>query len=248
MADPRRKLDPGPLLRVNEVFHSFQGEGPSTGRACTFLRLTGCNLDCAWCDTPYTWDWTGHNGTAYDKAEETHVRTVGEMAAYLYVPLEVAPLLVITGGEPLLQQGAIVGLVDALRRQGWQGRIEVETNGTRPPDVALRGRVYFNVSPKLPSARTTKDPIRTEALAALAANRAIFKFVMTNDGEDIEAIELLLRRVGNIRSHQVWLMPEGRDRETIEAGLSVLAEPARKRGWNLSSRLHVVMWGDERGR
>jgi organic radical activating enzyme len=245
---PEVTVDPRPTLRVNEIFYSFQGEGPSTGHAAVFLRLSGCNLDCAWCDTPYTWDWRGKNGVAYDQQAETHLWPVAQLASVLDPELRRAPLLVITGGEPLLQQRSIVDLVDCLRTRGVQARIEVETNGTRPPVEGLRGRVYFNVSPKLPSAHTTADPIHVPALVELAKARSIFKFVVVDIEADISAVEIVLHRAGNIRPRQVWLMPEGRDRETIEAGLALLAEPARKRGWNLSGRMHVTMWGDQRGR
>jgi 7-carboxy-7-deazaguanine synthase len=94
-------------LTVSEVFGpTFQGEGPSTGQIAMFVRLGRCNLDCRWCDTAFTWDWS-----RFDPAVELHRRTVAE----LLVELDRinAPLLVVTGGEPLLQQQGLEPLLAA---------------------------------------------------------------------------------------------------------------------------------------
>src|SRR3954465_12992897 len=129
-------------LVVSEVFGpTFQGEGPSLGRRAGFVRLGRCNLACHWCDTKYTWDWS-----TYDPAQELTPRTVDSVVAEL--DAMAVPMVVVTGGEPLLQQRALLPLLQACwsRRQ----RIEVETAGTVAPSPEAVALVdQWNVSPKL---------------------------------------------------------------------------------------------------
>jgi 7-carboxy-7-deazaguanine synthase len=226
-------------LVVAEVFGpTFQGEGPSSGRRAGFVRLGRCNLDCSWCDTPYTWDWQRFDPAAELRREPVDA-LVGRLAA-------MAPeIVVVTGGEPLLQQRGLVPLARACHERGWP--VEVETNGTRVPDPALVPLVArWNVSPKLANSGVAADRrIRADALAALlATGRAVFKFVVEGEDDLDEVAEL----VGAHGLRPVWLMPQGTDPATVLDGLRHLAEPALARGWNLTSRLHVLLWGDERGR
>ena len=95
-------------LVVSEVFGpTLQGEGPSAGQRAGFVRLGRCSLSCSWCDTPYSWDWK-----RYDPAVELRELPVGEVAASIRA-MDV-PMVVVTGGEPLLQQRAIVELLRCL--------------------------------------------------------------------------------------------------------------------------------------
>ncbi len=229
----------GDALVVSEVFGpTFQGEGPSAGRLAMFVRLGRCNLDCVYCDTAYTWDWT-----RFDPEVELHRRTVADVLAEL--DRINAPLLVITGGEPLLQQRRLVPLVRAARDRGW--RVEVETNGTLAP-VAVLGALVdrWNVSPKLASSGVDLDlRWQPEALRALAATgRAVAKFVVASPSELDEVAAVA--EAGHLT--EVWIMPEATDAETVVRRLGVLAPDVLARGWNLSDRLHVLLWGDERGR
>src|SRR5262249_34784827 len=117
-----------------EVFRSIQGEGPMAGRPRTFVRLSGCNLHCAWCDTAYTWNWHGspfaHDADTpgapykFDPAEEMLKRDVAEVAALVHA----APSegVVMTGGEPLMQSEALVALIDAIKAHDSTQSIEVE--------------------------------------------------------------------------------------------------------------------------
>lgn len=228
-------------LVVSEVFGpTFQGEGPSIGRRVGFVRLGRCNLDCVWCDTPYTWDWQRH-----DPAIELTSTTCDEVLERLADM--VVDHVVVTGGEPLLQQAALVPLLRAGRDRGWT--FEVETNGTIVPTEEVCNLVErFNVSPKLANSGVTEGRrLRKDALGAFAelgrVGRAAFKFVVTST-DDLDEVGELAERFSLT---PVWVMPEARTTGAVLAGMQALAEPVLERGWHLSPRLHVLLWGDERG-
>jgi 7-cyano-7-deazaguanosine (preQ0) biosynthesis protein QueE len=229
-------------LAVSEVFGpTIQGEGPTAGRRAAFVRLARCNLDCAWCDTPYTWDWA-----RFDPAKEIHRATVPDVLSRL--DAMAVDRVVVTGGEPLLQQRRLLPLLAACRDRGWA--VEVETNGTIVPRPEVAALVTaFNVSPKLansgiPEARR----IRADALAAFVAlaatGRAAFKFVATGVS-DLDEIAALAEHHGLA---PVWVMPEGTDAATVAGRMADMTDAVVARGWNLTPRLHVLLWGDERGR
>ena len=229
-------------LAVSEVFGpTFQGEGPSAGRRCGFVRLARCNLTCRWCDTPYTWDWTRFD--AKKESVELDVAAIAERVA----ALGSVRTAVLTGGEPLLQQRELAELAARLRAAG--KRVEVETNGTIVPDAALVDAVdQWNVSPKLASSGNL--PIAREKADALAwfaaAPNAFFKLVITSPADVEEAAALVERH--RVPASRVVLMPEGTAAETIVERSRWLAEAAVARGYRLGSRLHVLLWGDTRGR
>jgi 7-carboxy-7-deazaguanine synthase len=214
------------------------------GRRCAFLRLGGCNLSCRWCDTPYTWDWAGTSdtGIAYDPKTELHRLGVSTVLERL-LAFEVG-LVVISGGEPLNQQGRLVPLVEALEEHGVE--VEIETNGTRIPDPRLTAAgVRFNVSPKLSHAG---DPVAKRivpaALASLAAMQSsTFKFVC-RDSADLDEVSGVVAAAG-ITS--VWVMPEGQNSTDIDRHIRQLADEVVDRGWNITTRLHTLIWGQKRG-
>lgn len=231
---------------LSELFGpTVQGEGPSTGRRCVFVRTGLCNLACVWCDTPYTWDWKGLNGKVYDKATELDTFTVE------HVVQQVVALgchrTVITGGEPLVQRAAVANLISQLLNCGQV--IEVETNGTlTPADWHPDGNVQWNVSPKLKGSGTNHrtEPLQHNVLTEFAQHGANFKFVVC-DAADVHKVDDLISVLGLDRS-RVWLMPEGRTASEQAAKLADVAAAADALGVNLSGRLHVMTWGDERGR
>jgi 7-carboxy-7-deazaguanine synthase len=225
-------------LVVSEVFGpTFQGEGPSAGRRAGFVRLGGCNLTCGWCDTRYTWDWE-----SYDRAVELSSETAASVL--LRLDRMAVDLVVITGGEPLLQQRRLGVLLEGCRERGW--RVEVETNGTIAPAVADGLVGQWNVSPKLANSAVARDRrYRPEVLESFeATGRAVFKFVAT-DRTDLDEIQDM---VDDCRLSDVWVMPEGTDAGVVADRLRALAEPVTARGWHLTSRLHILVWGDLRGR
>lgn len=232
-------------LVVNEVFGpTVQGEGRSLGRRCAFLRLGGCNLSCSWCDTPYTWDWTGaaEGGVAHDPRKELHRRPVDDVVAELLA--FDTDLIVISGGEPLGQQERLIPLVAALTGRGKE--IEIETNGTHAahPELVAAG-VRFNVSPKLSHSGDPRHRrIVPDALTSLSAlPGSTFKFVCQNTRDLDEVAEL----VAAFDLSSVWIMPIGRSADDVTKHMSELADAVVERGWNLTTRLHTLVWDDKRG-
>ncbi len=225
-------------LRVAELFGpTLQGEGPSVGQRAVFVRLSGCNLDCAWCDTPYTWDWS-----RFDQAAESREMAVGDIRDWVLA--RDPDLVVITGGEPLVQSRRLLPLITALTAHG--RRVEIETNGTVYPGEAATVQVRFNVSPKLAgSGIPAGRRIRPATLLALRdSGKAVFKFVISDECDVAE----LARLQAGLGLEPIWVMPQGVTEQSVLAGLRALAGPALEHGWNLTPRLHVLLWGDERGR
>lgn len=235
-------------LRVSEMFGpTLQGEGPSQGKAVMFLRLGLCNLDCSWCDTPYTWDWTGKNGVAYSKDTELVWKSVDEItewASAIHVANHVNRM-VVTGGEPLIQQRRLTTLVEVLRQAGiW---VEIETNGTIVPNETLKLLAQFNVSPKLPSSGVAPDKaLDYNTLAEIATQtNGVFKFVIADDN-DLAEMTTVIERLG-LEPSRIYVMPEGITQDVILDRLPWLFEKASNNGWNLSPRLHVLAFNNKRG-
>lgn len=229
-------MTPGTLV-VSEVFGpTIQGEGPSAGRRAGFVRLGRCNLDCSWCDTPYTWDWD-----RYDPATELTSMSVADVAQQ--VAAMGVPMVVVTGGEPMAQQGAVADLARSLSGV----RVEIETNGTIAPGAATVAVVdQFTVSPKLANSGVARDHrYRPDVLRGLeATGRAVFKFVACDPSDLDEAADM----VAACSLSDVWVMPEGTTSDALGERAGRLADAVVARGWNLSPRLHILLWGDERGR
>ena len=223
-----------------EIFHSIQGEGVTAGTPTVFLRLAVCNLACTWCDTTYTWDWD-----SYDYAKEVVSLSSDEVEKR--VLFFDRPHLVITGGEPLLQQRELAPLAATLKRRGYY--CEVETNGTIAPTPEMERAVsQWNVSPKTTSSGNRRD--RREVPQALNAFRELdntyFKFVIVQPA-DVEEVRRLVDRYG-IDSHRVLLMPEGTTAQAVQERGKWVAEACAEWGFRFSTRLHILLWGDQRGR
>ncbi|MGH3994342.1 MAG: 7-carboxy-7-deazaguanine synthase QueE, partial [Pseudonocardiaceae bacterium] len=178
----------------------------------------------------YTWDWTRYKPTGVS----TRV-PIADLVGW--VAGQDVDLMVITGGEPMLQQPAMTtlaaGVPDCVR-------VQVETNGTRPPDPRLVELVdLWVVSPKLAnSGMDYGSRIVPAALTGLmATGRAAFKFVVTDPDTDFDEIAELVEEFGLA---PVWVMPEGDTREKVLAGMDAITEPAVARGWNVSTRLHLL--------
>lgn len=212
-----------------EKFESFQGEGPWTGQRCAFVRFSRCNLKCSFCDTPESWDWSKYNPT-----EVSERVPVAELVSW--VRERAVDMVVLTGGEPMLQQPAMAAIAYGVA----PARVQVETNGTMTPTAELASLVnLWVVSPKLAnSGMSYSARIKPMALTALAdTGRAAFKFVVTDPDRDLDEIAEL---VDEYQLDPVWVMPEGTTREKVLAGMDALYDPATKRGWNVSTRLHIL--------
>jgi 7-carboxy-7-deazaguanine synthase len=224
-------------LRVSELFTSLQGEGASAGAPATFLRLGDCNLNCAYCDTRSSWDWEH-----YRRKEELSEHDVLEMARRIRAS---GPRrLVITGGEPLLQQPTI----DALLRELDGFCIEIETNGTVPPVAGLSCRVdQWNVSPKLSNSGIRESMrLKLDALASFCATqRAWLKFVVSASAQLSEVAHIVA--VTGWPAERVILMPQASDVAQLEEQSRWVAEAALERGYRFSTRLHLMLWGNSRG-
>jgi len=227
-------------LKVSELFSSVQGEGPSAGVPSVFVRLAQCNLHCTWCDTKYTWDWSTHR---FD--DEVRVESVGAVAQRA---LELSgERVVLTGGEPLLQQDALIELIPLLDAKN-RRPIEVETNGTIAPHPLLADRVdQWNVSPKLAN---SGDPerlrLRPDVLRAFrASDRAFLKLVVESSADADEA-EALVRSLEWPRERVLFMAQASTRTALAERGPLVTAE-ALRRGLRYSPRLHVERWNGARG-
>lgn len=235
-------------LKVNEIYATFQGEGTTVGMPCTFLRLSVCNLHCVWCDTYYTWNFGKGDGketrhglpTVKMKDEVIEMETADVYEQVMNLDTK---NLVISGGEPMLQQE---GLTEMLRMDGDIERVEIETNGTIVPTDQFAALVsQFNVSPKLENSGNIKAVRYNEkALQALeATKKAVFKFVVAND-DDLKEIDEIVSANGLTN---IILMPLGKTKAEQEAHQKHVAEVAFHRGWGFSPRLHVLVYGDKRG-
>jgi 7-carboxy-7-deazaguanine synthase len=226
------------MLAVNEIYGpTVQGEGPSTGRRCAFLRLSGCNLTCVWCDTPYTWDWAGVNGVAYDKEAETHMMSIEDVLQNL-IAVE-TPLIVITGGEPMIQQNNLRPLIKQLQDMGKS--VEIETNGTIKPKIKP---TRFNVSPKLANSQVRESKRRKPDILRQYVGQAAFKFVCQSI-EDLDEVNAYAKDA-DLPSDDIWIMPEGTTSERLLGHLALITDAAIERGWNISGRLHTLTWGLKR--
>jgi 7-carboxy-7-deazaguanine synthase len=230
-----------------EIFASLQGEGPSVGKPCAFIRLSRCNLACVWCDTAYTWRFEGDNrphraGEHFERSANQVTLTEAETAARIAALGK--PRLVVTGGEPLLQASALARLLALLP----DIEVEIETNGTIAPPPALDALVdQYNVSPKLAhSGNPAELALVPERLTHWAAERRAFlKFVVAEPADVEEVLELAATYA--IRRDRIYLMAEGTDAATLAAREVWLARLCLDNNLTLSKRLHIELYGDTRG-
>lgn len=229
-----------PKLRIAETFASIQGEGIWAGIPSTFVRVSGCNLRCVWCDTPYaSWSPEGPTVTVADlvvQVERYGVRHV-----------------VLTGGEPMLFD-PIEDLAGRLHEAGH--KITIETAGTVYRELPCD---LMSISPKLANStpppdsgwaeRHEKTRLDREPLRKLLGRYDCqLKFVVDPDkGDDLGEIEELLKGLPPVEPDRVLIMPEGTDSETLHRRQRALVEPCMQRGWRLTPRLHVDLFGNKRG-
>ena len=226
-------------MQVNEIFKSIQGEGPNFGKPAIFLRTAQCNLKCTWCDTKYTWDWEN-----YDFQKEVNEMTIDEIKCAI-LNLEIKHL-VITGGEPLLQQDDLADLLSFLKPNFY---VEIETNCTILPNKMLTDLVdQWNVSPKTENSGNPLELYENNECYYFFANQenCFFKYVVENEA-DIPEIKKFVTKY-KIPEKRVQLMTQASTKEEIRIREKSISELAKSNNFAFSPRLHVAMWGSQRGK
>ena len=216
--------------RIAETFYSIQGEGATAGLPAIFVRLQGCTVGCAWCDTKYSWDPTA--GREVDLPA-----LLDEVAAF---PCR---RVVITGGEPL-ESPLFAPLAAALAVRGYT--VEVETSGTCAPAPESDPGLQWNVSLKLSGSGVPENTrVNPDAIRAFLARAAWWKFVVSEPGEVGEVLQLAERFA--LPRERVLLQPEGLRAEDLAARTLWLVEACKAHGFRFSPRLHILIWGAKRG-
>lgn len=226
-------------MHVSEIFYSIQGEGMLAGIPSVFVRLAGCNLRCDWCDTPYaSWKPEGQD------------RGLGEVLAD--VRRHWAGYVVVTGGEPLISK-EIVELTQGLRRI--EQHITIETAGTvyEPVECDL-----MSISPKLSNSTPTEREggrwaeqhdrlrIQPDILRKLMEYPYQLKFVV-EERDDLAEVVALVKELDAERS-RVMLMPLGTTVPEIRERSAWVAEECKRHGYRMSPRMHIDIYGNERGK
>lgn len=233
-----------------EIFDTIQGEGRNIGRHTAFVRLSECNQHCNFCDTAFTWAFKPELGEGHDdgrtflRSEWQTQRPVTEIAQKVFEANNES--VVITGGEPMMQQAAVTNLIKELRAKNPNYHAEIETAGTIAPTDELASLLsQINVSPKLSSSgNDIRKSIKEKPLKKLAEAGADFKFVVTSE-QDIDEI-LSVISLSGVKPEKVFLMPEGRTPEEIQRHGDMIADLCKKHNFNLTTRLHVILWGDKK--
>lgn len=245
-------------LSVSEHFYSIQGEGPTTGVPAVFLRLRGCNLMCGGLATVE--DGLLHDGATWrcdtievwlDGTKMTVEQLGGVFEGRGYIdPLRRGAHLVVTGGEPLIQQDGVSSFLEHLLDQhDLRPHVEVETNGTLEPSPGMLRRVdQWNVSPKLANSGMPEGKrVRVDALAALIrSGRTFFKFVVATEADVQEAVDTFVRPFA-LPVDRVYLMPAAETREELDRIFPIVAELAKQRGYRAGNRMHLQLWDKKTG-
>ena len=218
------------------VFFSLQGEGMTMGAPSVFLRLYGCNLNCVWCDTTYAWTNKRNSVVQHWSIKKTIHKV---KASWLCQNSKVQKRLVITGGEPLLQQELLSTFIKYF--SDWA--IEIETNGTIIPNEKLVKHSQFNCSPKTSNSKNCRSKrINSEAICSLCQANTVFKFVAQNKNDIIEAERDYIVPF-KINPNRVVIMPEGKTRDQIIKNARTIVEIVNVKGYHLLLRLHIDLWG-----
>lgn len=248
-------------LKISQVFGpTVQGEGSAAGRHCMFIRTFNCNLECSWCDTAYTWAVTDEkaaktrDGVKYEKDEpnyglkEMEPEEVIDRLRKLWDVKLNPTIIVVSGGEPMMQQHDLMPVIKQLHE--WGNEIHVETAGTISP---LDGEMFdqwvtqYNVSPKLAhSGNIMTKRFKPKVLRQFVdTEKAWFKFVVTSDyRQDLEEIDTIVETI-EVDPKRVMVMPEGSEPSKNISIAQMIADEAISLGYGVSFRSHVFLWGDD---
>ena len=228
-------------MKIAELFYSIQGEGKLVGVPSVFVRASGCNLRCTWCDTPYaSWDPEGK-----ELSVDEIVRRVASYGARH---------VVLTGGEPMIMPD-IVDLCAAFRREKYHITIETAATVFKPIEMDLA-----SLSPKLSNSTPwdreggrfadahERQRINIPVIQQFidAAPDFQLKFVVASE-QDLSEIHALLSQLKNWQPSDVLLMPEGTDIATLDSRAGWIADICKETGFRFCPRLHVLLYGNTRG-
>ena len=228
-------------MRIAEIFHSIQGEGLLAGVPSIFIRTSGCNLRCHWCDTPYaSWKPEGPEMSV----KEILMKLTGWNCDHV----------VLTGGEPMIAPG-LPELATALKKEG--KHITIETAGTIPPNGISCD--LASISPKLSNSTppSSRDPASAKRHESTRLQPEVIsewirkypfqlKFVVSSE-LDLAEIKDLLSSLPPVPLHQILLMPEGVDTQTLASRSPWLVETSKREGFRFCPRLHIELFGHKRG-
>ena len=230
-------------MKISELFFSIQGEGELTGVPSVFVRTSGCNLRCRWCDTKYaSWKPEGENVTINDLLDK--------VCSYP------ARHVVISGGEPMIAKG-IEEFTRLLKESG--KHITIETAGTIAPNGIQCD--LASLSPKLSDSTPKEGDINKEWIDRHESKRLDYgilsewvnsynfqlKFVVSKE-EEIKEIQNVISRIeGKILPEKVLLMPEGIDPDTLRSRYDLLIDLCKENGYRLCNRLHIDLFGNTPG-
>jgi 7-carboxy-7-deazaguanine synthase len=245
------------LAKLNgrpEIFYSIQGEGKSMGKPAIFVRTSLCNLHCVWCDTDYTWNWektpfkhVNDNKAGYSKyKKEEWIVEIDADEVLSKIKEHPCKRVILTGGEPLMQQKELTILAQLLHDDGYF--IEVETNGTLKPAPDFDSIInQYNVSPKLSNSDNSVQLREKEDVYKFfsKSDKSSFKFVI-DDPKDLDEVTNLISKY-NIHPSDVYLMPQGTNGAALNQKQQWLIEICKKHGYNYTDRLHIHIYGDKRG-
>ena len=231
-------------MLISEIFYSIQGEGELTGVPSVFVRTSGCNLRCKWCDTPYaSWKPEGRQMSVDEIVYEVKKYTT-------------ARHVVLTGGEPMIAPG-IHDLSSALKGVGYH--ITIETAGTISPsgidcDLASLSPKLSNSTPE-PGVidatwieRHNETRHQPEVLSEwITRYNYQFKFVIGAEADLSETLAIMRLGFPDVPHWKIQLMPEGIDSTSIAKHRSMLIDFCKESGYRFCDRLHIHLFGNTRG-
>lgn len=244
-------------LLVNEIFGpTWQGEGSQAGRLCAFVRLATCNLACVWCDTPHAVFYDERKANlhrdkkTYDPKVEIHRMDPTDIVMKIQTLVPMGTLIVVSGGEPMLQSPALSVLFEALYNNGF-GDYAIETAGTKSINPVLQRLrnsqgLHITVSPKLANSGNSKESrFLHYYLQQYADYGCHFKFVVTTS-DDLFEVQTIVNQLG-LPPAQVWIMPEGIKSADVIWNAKRIQNKVLASGWNLTLRQQIILNDDKRG-
>lgn len=247
-----KKIAASMRLPISEVFSSIQGEGKTMGKPSVFLRLGGCNLMCGGQGTQF--DNELHNGAKWRcDSIEVWMKAIAKPLNEIFTPQMIRNLtngfhLIITGGEPLMQQENILALLEYLKEEeNLTPFVEIESNGTIMPNERLFKRVnQFNVSPKLSNSGNERSARLNESvLKKLSSHENTqFKYVIAEKEDWSEVLQDFIPIHG---SRQVCLMPAGETQDQLNKTREMVSQICIAEAISYTDRLHIVLWNKKTG-